>query len=81
MEKGHRLDHTSYTCTLICDCSNKPAFGKSKTAFEQGLYVFDMLKKKSDIPANTAWYQEAAFIFASTTGHKIPSLWRHKGDV
>ena len=31
-----------------------------------------------DRPANIAWYEGAALVFASATGRKIPSLWRQR---
>ena len=34
-----------------------------------------------DRPANIAWYQGAALVFTSATGHNIPSLWGDKGDI
>ena len=34
-----------------------------------------------DGTANIAWYQGAALVFTSATGHKIPSLWGDEGDV
>ena len=72
-------DVKQYAAQLVCDFSNKPALRKSKQPWSQHRMFLTCYKKECnffyvDRPANIAWYQGAALVFTSATGHKIPSL-------
>ena len=79
-------DVKQYSALLICDCSNKRALRKRKQPLSKDRMFLTCYKKECNFfyverPANIAWYQEAAFAFASATSRKIPSLCRDEGDV
>ena len=54
-----------------CDCSDKAELRESKQPLSKDRMFLTFLV---DRPANIAWYQGAAFVFASATGHKISSF-------
>ena len=71
-------DVKKYAAQLVCDSSNKSALTKSKQPWSQDGMFLTCYKRvwifAVDRPANIAWYQGAALVFTSATGHKIPSL-------
>ena len=71
-------DVKKYAAQLVCDSSNKLALTKSKQPWSQDGMFLTCYKRvwifPVDRPANIAWYQGAALVFTSATGHKIPSL-------